>query len=158
MERKIKIIQNKGFYEDRTPIVCYGFNEDLVFTFERSIGRNIVSVCEFKNRGKSATVKIEGKSIVVPKHLIDVGELEFNINNYIGDQLISKVRVETLSIIATKNGLETIPEIEEIRKKYDDLQKKFDNLVGSFKKVARIVATMGNIEIVVNEDCTIKGE
>lgn len=158
MERKIKIIQNKGFYEDRTPLVCYGFNEDLVFTFERPLGRNIVSVCEFRNRDKTATVKIEGKSIVVPKHLIDIGELELNINNYIGQQLISKVRVETLTIIATKNGLETLPEVEEIRKKYDDLQVKFDNLVGSFKKVVKILNTLNNIEIVVNEDNTIKGE
>ena len=158
MERKIKIIQNKGFYEDRTPIVCYGFKEDLVFTFERTIGRNIVSVGEFKNKDKMVTVKIQGNKITVPKELITVGELEFNINNYIADTLISKVRVEKLSIVETKDGLETLPEIEEIRAKYTDLCKRFDNLVGSFKKVVKILNTLNNIEIVVKDDCTIKGE
>lgn len=158
MERKIKIIQNKGFYENRAPIVCYGFNEDLIFTFERTIGKNVVSVCEFKNKNRTATAKIFGKSIVVPKEVIDVGELELNINNYIGDQLVSKVRCETLSIVATKIGLETIPEVEEIRKKYDDLTERFNNLFGSFKKVVKILNTLNNIEIVVNDDGTIKGE
>ena len=41
MERKIKIIQNKGFYEDRTPIVCYGFNEDLVFPSKSNISYSL---------------------------------------------------------------------------------------------------------------------
>lgn len=158
MIKKVYLKYTKGVYDDKSRLLLHNLNEKVVLQFEGHTPANSELILALKNGTQTTQIEVVDKKVELPKEMIVEGKLLANLVAYIQGEEVANYLIEPLLISKVNHEIEILPEIQYLKRELDDYKLKFENLSKSFKKIVRVVGSVCNIDIVVNEDLTIKGE
>lgn len=158
MIKKVFLKYNKGIYDDKSRILLYDFKEKVILQFEGHTPANSKLILALKIGTQATQIEVVDKKVELPKEMVVEGKLMANLTAYVQGEEVANYLIEPLLISKIEHEIEILPEIQYLKRELDDYKLKFENLSKSFKKIVRVVGSVCNIDIVVNEDLTIKGE
>lgn len=158
MIKKVYLKYTKGIYDDKSRLLLHNLNEKVILQFEGHTPANSKLILALKIGTQSTQIEVVDKKVELPKEMVVEGKLLANLVAYVQDEVVATYPIEPLLISKINNEIEMLPEIQYLKRELDDYKLKFENLSKSFKKIVRVVGSVCNIDIVVNEDLTIKGE
>jgi len=146
---KLILKDNRGIFDTKT----ITNNKRAVIEVEHDYRFfNIYASIISNDSNVSHLVKIVDDTLIIEKDLLMCGKLYIKIKIMTRDnQVVKVIPCDSLTIREANKDIELIPQVVE-------LEEQVDNLKRSVNKMLKVVNAMCNINIVLNQDGSIRGE
>lgn len=120
-------------------------NEQITYVFNSRFGVNTKQVLTLQNGDIQRKIVLENKKALIPQELIKAGELKGLLEVFIDGTVIQRYAIEKLIITETKEKINVIPELEELKKEIAEISKKVDEIYDYTKITRQLVLELNNI-------------
>lgn len=143
---KIKVINSRGFFEQKT----YEFDgNDIEVEVEHGELPKFNLTATVECEGKQKNIAIKDNKFVIPCEMVRGGELKVCLNVYLKETKCKVIPCDRLIIKENDGSVRLIPEIETLRELVNKNIEMLDDLTKRYNTLLKLVGALYDTDITI---------